>query len=614
MREVVKSGWFARFDLTIVILSGVAWLMWPDYAGILPLLLLLLPWALRLLAGEFPFHRTRFDWLILVFLVTVWVGYWASYNQASALNKAWLLTTSVFLYYSLSAQTEENILWITTGLFAIGVCVSVYFFFTHNFIDEPRKIETLNQIGVWWTKIRPQFPWPSVHPNYISGVAVLTGMFGLYPLRKSNQDHLFRAGILVGFFVILLALFMATSRGIWMAITSAAGVWVLWRLVALNGTNLRLRKDRLFPILVLIYLCAVVAVLYAGPANSPSSIVGSPDYGSGTRAELFTRSLFFVGDFPITGGGLSAFPGLYSQYMLDIPYFYVINSHNMFLDVFIEQGVVGGIVFLLAYLFCIWHVSKSIVLAQSSEMQLFKWLVLCALVVAMIHGMVDDYLYNGKGSILSLSLIGISMIVVGEVNNPIGMERPAYRLNPGLPRWYTPALLAVLAIVAVLNFDSLRAMWYANLGAVELAKVELAGFPEAGWPEPVNVTKLDQADASLRAALEIDPHNRTANHRLGLISMYRRDFSAAEVLLGSAYADAPHHRGIIKSLGFCYIWLGESDNAVSLLVNIPETENELDAYYTWWMGQGRDDLAERAMEMHRLLESLSFQPKIGMML
>jgi putative inorganic carbon (HCO3(-)) transporter len=602
LRETLTSDWFARLDLLLVIASGVAWMFFPDYAGASPLLLLLLPWVLRLVGGQFPFRRTKLDWLMLIFLVTTWVGYWASYDKSAALNKAWLITASVFLYYALSAQPEQNITWITSGLFMIGVGVSVYFFITYDFIETSLKIEVFNRFGVWWTGIRPTLPLPPIHPNYVSGVAVLTGMFGFYPLQKPSRGKLVRLVILAGFFVILLALVMATSRGVWMALASAAGIWLLWRLVKLNGINLRLGKEAFFPILVLVYLCGVVAVLYAGPARLPSDFAGSSDFGTGSRAELFVRSLNFLGDYPITGGGLDSFPGLYSQYMLGIPYFYVINSHNLFLDVFIEQGMFGGAAFSLLYVFCIWQVSRAVTL----EMNFFRWLVLCALAVAVVHGMVDDYLYNGKGAFLSVFLAGVSMIAARN-GQEAGTDIRWWNIGKTGQR-LVYLLLVALVVLAGINYKRVCAMWYANLGAVQLAQVELAGFPETGWAGPAIVTRLGQADASLHTALEFDPRNRTANHRLGLISMMRRDFSSAVFYLTLAHDDAPNHRGILKSLGFGYAWLGETDRAVSFLKDVPEAKNELDAYYSWWQGQGRDDLSKSALHLRPVLEILPSQP------
>jgi lipopolysaccharide biosynthesis regulator YciM len=159
-----------------------------------------------------------------------------------------------------------------------------------------------------------------------------------------------------------------------------------------------------------------------------------------------------------------------------------------------------------------------------------------------------------------------------------------------------------------MNFSSICSMWYANLGAVELSKVQLEGFPDRGWQGPAIAPRLDPAESALLTALAFDPVNRTANHRLGLIATFRRDFSSAAAYLAAAHAEAPAHRGIIKSLGFSYAWLGDMDNAVSFLKEIPETEKELDAYYSWWKEQGRDDLSERVVQVYQALESVQVQP------
>ena len=602
LREVVNSGWFARSHLLLMIVSGVALVFAPGYAVWMPLLLLLLPPTVQALAGEAPFRVTGFDGLVLVFLATTWVGYWASYDPPGALTKAWLITASVFLLYALKRQPEENLIWITGGLFAIGVGVSFYFLFTHDFLEAPRKVDALNQIGKMWMSVRPRLPWLAIHPNYVSGVAALTGIFGLFPLQRSSRDRLLRTMILAGFFVILVTLVMATSRGVWMALGCVAGIGSVWRLFFHGGVNFRRGREAWFPILVFLVLALVTLFLYLGPARFSSTLAGSSDYGNGSRAELFSRSLYFVSDYPFTGAGFGAFPGLYSEYMLGIPYFYVINSHNLFLDVFIEQGIFGGAAFFLMYLGCLWQVSRALVQDAPPAQMFFRWLVLSALVIGIVHGLVDDYLYNARGSVLSLLLVGLSQLAVR------GAEpRQPAKVAPAR-RWYTPVLLVILTAAVVMNFRSICSMWYANLGAVELSRVQLEGFPERGWQGPAIVPKLAPAESALLSALAFDPVNRTANHRLGLIAMFRRDFSSAAGYLAAAQQGAPAHRGIIKSLGFSYAWLGDMDNAVSFLKEIPETEKELDAYYSWWKEQGRDDLSERVVQVYQALELVQVQP------
>ncbi len=56
-----------------------------------------------------------------------------------------------------------------------------------------------------------------------------------------------------------------------------------------------------------------------------------------------------------------------------------------------------------------------------------------------------------------------------------------------------------------------------------------------------------------------------------MISMLRQDFPTAARYLEAANREAPDHRGIIKSLGFCYIWLGDLPAAGAQLSGIPET-------------------------------------------
>ena len=129
------------------------------------------------------------------------------------------------------------------------------------------------------------------------------------------------------------------------------------------------------------------------------STISDPGYfGTGSRAELFSRSIYFLVAFPFTGGGLGSFPGLYSQYMLDLPYYYFPNSHNIFLDVFIEQGWFGGLAYLSMYVGAVWLTARAIEKLQSFEMRVFGWLSLFVLIVAFVHGMVDDYLYYQIGA------------------------------------------------------------------------------------------------------------------------------------------------------------------------------------------------------------------------
>jgi hypothetical protein len=242
----------------------------------------------------------------------------------------------------------------------------------------------------------------------------------------------------------------------------------------------------------------------------------------------------------------------------------------------------------------LWTVLSSIVTERG--IPVFQIIIVFSLIAAMVHGMVDNYLYNGVGSVLSLFLVGLSVnsgrgpaISSASVAKPVHVSR-----------------VAVFLLVGVLAFlPSIRSMWRADLGAVQLSKVELDEFPSANWDVDYSLSKLDAPETSLRSALELDPANRTANHRLGLIAMTRGDFVSAAGYLEAAWKNAPEHRGIIKSLGYCYTWLGNLDRAQLFLERIPEAESELEVYEWWWDTQGRSDLTAHAFRMASRLKEKS---------
>ena len=316
MRRLLGASRFAFAELIFVILCGAIWMTTPQW-GIWFILIALSLFLLKALTGNLRFNS--FDWLILVFLVTAWVGYWVAYDQSVAWNKVWFITTGILLYYSLREQPKENLIAVCILLFSVGVGVSIYYFITYDFIVAPRRLEFVNSIGRWFMGGRPQPNWKPIHPNYVAGLAAIAAPFIFYPIFKSRKDKDVEAGSvwfhifsIFGLGVIFLAIIMATSRGVILAIGSGVGAWFLWRITQLNGIRRRLRIETVFPILLLLYLGAIVAFLYIGPARSGSIFTGNYFYGDGSRAELFSRSMYLLFAFPITGGGLASFPGLYS--------------------------------------------------------------------------------------------------------------------------------------------------------------------------------------------------------------------------------------------------------------------------------------------------------------
>ena len=95
-----------------------------------------------------------------------------------------------------------------------------------------------------------------------------------------------------------------------------------------------------------------------------------------------------------------------------IPSFYFINSYNLFLDVSIEQGLLGGLILIIMYVGGIWFSSRTIENAQSRQVRFFSWMALFAIIFTILYSLFYDYLYNGYGTMLLLLPVGMSRVGV----------------------------------------------------------------------------------------------------------------------------------------------------------------------------------------------------------
>jgi hypothetical protein len=443
---------------------------------------------------------------------------------------------------------------------------------------------------------------------------------------------------------VLLAtgLLFTTSRGAWIGLVAGLGVWSLWVLSGKAAALLRQDKYVLFWIGLLASAILVLGVIgfYPGLMMDLAGEMPGPD-SAASRLDLVQNGAKLVGDFIFTGGGLGAFSGLYSRYILDIPFFFFDYSHNLLLDIVIEQGFLALFAFGFIYLSTILIGIRSLreTPQRFTALQSIMTKCLCkdaqrpkqspplsfgdtsnaplilaslaGIIAIFVHGLVDNIIYYQWGSLLVFIIPGFMLSttqVKANQNNNEG-RLPQQRTSTQARRfgWRilgiagTASVVVMLAVLGFAHRQAIMSAGNANLGAVEMARVELAGFPSGQWEDGSNVADLGTAEGYFLQALAQDANNRTANHRLGLIAMQRRDFSSAVSYLETAHWIDGDHRGIIKSLGYAYVWSGEFDQAAPLVNQIPEASQELNTYIWWWQEQGRDDLAENAATMLKQL-------------
>jgi hypothetical protein len=610
----INSRWFALADLGLVALCGAIWYLRPE-AGWLPVFIAFIPWLIRSIAGASPFVPTRFDIPILLFLGTAFVGTWAAYEPVAAWNKFWLIVGAVLIFYAVAGQPQEN-LWLLAGSAGfVGVAVAAYFLLTHDWEVNPAKVDFLNRLGLRWMAIRPGLDTHQLHANVAGGMMAMFAPFlvGFGLFNWKNRRFPMVIAVVLGGLLLLVGFLLATSRGAWLALAAALGFWFLWSVTAYLAPAVRQRREYLFGGILLVL--SLVGMLYilsypGGPISLANRLPGPANAGS--RVEIFTNTVDLIGDYLITGAGLDAFRGLYSQYLLILPSFVLPHSHNLTLDILLEQGLFGLLAFGLIIAGAFWYLSRSSEKRAKGRRRyssLLRWSVATSLLVVLIHGLIDDALYGSGGALFLFFLPGLAVAIfhsnqattskiVGE-----GERQPFFnrRLLTGM------GVAAVVIVLLLVGFQrSLLAAWYADLGAIEMAKSELVDWPTDQWDDGSRVSALASSESLFNQALENNPRNQTAHYRLGLIAMLQRDYEAAVAHLEAAYLIDPDHRGIRKSLGYSYLWGGNLEAAQEILKSIAEAPQEMGNYGWWWATQQRPDLAERATLMgERLLATQS---------
>ncbi len=597
MQRLIEGRWFALFNLFLVIASGFGLYLSPQswtWVLILPVVLSILRLVLRPASFQTPLWAA----ILLVFLLTASMGYAVSYDEARARNRFCLLVIAVLLYANIAAQPIQNskiLAWL--GVLT-GLGVASYFLLTADFTALAVKFQWIHQMGIAWMNVRPNvFQFKTIHPNDAAGISIIAGAYGLPLLYSPRTGPVQKLLVLAALGVVFIAVLLASSRGAFLALIGALGVWISWRVLPMLRPALKKNSASWFPYLVIAGVIALeLIVLFV-----PSKFLGSSFSVSGnvlvSRADVFRSGLTILRDFPFTGGGLGSFPGLYSQYVLVMPFYLLPHSHNMILNVMIEQGVLGGMAFVLIYLMAI----RKLFSSSKSPSGQFWYLAACiSLFTALFHGMVDDYLYETSGPALALIPAGMAVLASrrekSQASSVTSDVRPPHGLLLTSPQ-YAVIGMSLAVAVFVVAWRPAAAQWYANLGAVKMAKIELADFPTGKWRDSNDVSSLRLAEFDFERAVSYQSTNQTANHRLGLIKMSANDFEAASRFLQRAYEADATDRGVIKTLGYSYLWSGETEKALLLLSRIPEAKHELEQYVWWWNDHQRPDLSQRAAQL-----------------
>ncbi|RIK27908.1 MAG: hypothetical protein DCC52_08965, partial [Chloroflexi bacterium] len=455
----------------------------------------------------------------LAFLLTTAISAGIAFDPIAARHKLWLIFAGIALYFVLvTLKTILAIRIVIWGLLLICVGVGFYYVTQTDFVAEPAKFDLANQIGLTLHRFTPQLGLHTPHPNLIAGILLLGLPFALgetFNAARHKQWGAFGVFAFVTLFS-LFALFMTTSRGAWFAAAAVALLGALGYGALRLARRLGYSSNLGIAVLVnLILLTVLFGVALGGSQVSRflDSVFGS--VGNVPRLELYTQVWQLIQDYFWTGAGLETFSPMFSTYLLLIDVPFLAHSHNLFLQIWFEQGILGFIVFLWVLgAFFLW------VLQRRNRMNWIALAGLAAVWMMLVHGLVDVPIYFSRVIPLMFVPFGLTLAAL----QPFKAQNPRAALAA---RRMNLVALGVVAVIGIGFFifemqrpNVFHAELEANRGALAQAALELPSVKFDDMP-PAQVRRqvnLQNAQELYELALSIDPRNRLAHARLGLIA------------------------------------------------------------------------------------------------
>jgi putative inorganic carbon (hco3(-)) transporter len=334
----------------------------------------LLFWLLRWFAADLPMHQTPVDWAFGVLLALVPVTLWITPVPDVTQAQVYRLVTGMALLYAVVhwANTRGRWLLLVAGVVGFGVLLALIAPFSMVWIGGKASFlpETI------YTHLVSALPF-NIHPNVLGGYLAMVLPIPVALLVAGWPSLSWIVRVLLAVAIVLMGgvLLLTQSRGAWIALAVALAVLVVlvwrWGKVAL----------------------AIAAVVGTGIVLSPAgALVRDRAFWASSehRLVIWADVLGLIQEHPLVGIGLGAFPHSYP--LVINPFGRVVHAHNLFLQVALDMGVVGGGAWLAIALFVLvaaWGIYRAGQAAGDD------WLVglgiglLGSQLALLVHGMLD---------------------------------------------------------------------------------------------------------------------------------------------------------------------------------------------------------------------------------
>lgn len=361
---------------------------------------------------NFKFKNSPINIFILLFTFIISVNTITSIDPIGSLRDFSIHIVSISLIFTLihSKKTKKDI-YLLSFVFVIAATLvsfyGIYQFLTGVAMESGWVDMSQNsQINI---RVFSTFENPNLLAEYLLVTIPISIAFIFY--CKNIWKKLF---FIASTGIMLLTIGLTYSRGGWLGLAIAITTFFL--LISIKT-------------LLLLIPFGMIGILYLpGSILQRLSTIGTlQDSSNLYRFNLWNTSVNILKDFWISGIGTGYLPfmKIFPLYMSSMaPY----HTHNTFLQIAIETGLIGLIVF-IGLILALIKTSITIVLQSKSKfIKIFSAAYVSALLGLSMHGLVEHILYNPKIIMTFWFIIGmiVSLYIVNKESSKEG-NNESYR-------------------------------------------------------------------------------------------------------------------------------------------------------------------------------------------
>lgn len=552
--------------------------------------------------------RLTFDLLLALLVLSAALGFWVAHDRGAFLPRFLMLAAGAALAFGVNHLRSRRHLSIALVLFVLcGVGLSLRFMLFNDWatpiwLDRQVKLPVIGRLIALMPALMPAGARFEIEPDTAGGIAAITVPF-LVLLLLNAPRRATRIAWTVSLIILVIALAVSLSYGAWLAAAASLTAWALWRWSARwlqrRGVSAprswRMQVSALAVATLLFVIAYAALVLLAQARSLPVIDVIA------ARAADWLPALPLARDYFWTGIGMGSFPAQYPVYALLTNFIVVPRARNVWLDVQVQQGVLGLIA--LAGL-CAVAVIAGLRALRNAAPQDSKMIEagLAATAALLINGTLNDPLYGSAPAGLGLLLVCLPPAFVISASRLCQSPDEA---RPAAARRNSIVFAAAIGVLVIVFGVLWRPAWgslQANLGAVAQSQAELRAYDPNQFDRPTldevrQTVDLAAAEAHFSDALASNPANLTARLRLAQIAMslgrYDEALDQAEAAWQAGHRDALTRMTLSDAL----VARGRVDEAAKLVAGIEQAEARL-SYQGWYRYWHAEDYP-RAIQAYR---------------